>query len=199
MNDPSGKLRPTLLLFLRALILGLLGGLCLGGFAGIVQKSLGVRAWAFPFDLVVGAAFGLVAGWCLALQTLVIRLFRGLFKVFADRTPWLGEDRAALWLGQMDSNFRDAAERTGGFLRWILGRWMRRRLTKAQPYINRVEQLRGQPSKRRQPGEPPVGTAGMAYRALSLLLEPIHRAFAAAYLILFVAAVLFWALPFVTG
>jgi hypothetical protein len=181
------------------LFLGLLGGLGLGALAGIVQKSLGVRAWALPFDLFVGASFGLVAGWCLALQTLVVRLFRGLFGLFADRTPWLGDDRTSLWLSQMDSNFREAAERTGGFLRWILGRWMRRRLTKAGPFIDRVEQLGRRPPGRRQPGEPSAGTAGMAYRALSLLLEPIHRAFAAAYLLLLVAAVLFWALPFVTG
>jgi len=199
LSDLSGNIRPTLLLFLRALILGLMGGLCLGALAGIAQKSLGVRTWALPFDLFVGAGFGLVAGWCLALQTLVIRLFRGLFGVFADRTPWPGDDRASLWVGQMDSNFRDAAERTGGFLRWILGKWMRRRLTKAGPFIDRVERLKRQPPGWRQPGEPSGGASGLAYRALSLLLEPIHRAFAAAYLILLVAAALFWVLPFVTG
>lgn len=184
-------MRPYFRLFLRGLALGLLIGLCLGALAALIHRRIGHLPSVLPFDLFVGVLFGLVGGWCLALQTLVLRVVKDSLGVMALVVPWVGRAAAPVWLSQVNAVFNQTLGPSTGPLRALVERWIRAKLKVSGPFLAAVDRE----ERKRNLAGIPATPSSLAYAALQVLLFPIHRVFWIAYLLLFVSAVLFWTLP----
>jgi type IV secretory pathway TrbD component len=178
--------------FGRGFVLGLLIGMGLGFLASSCQKALGLPLQYLNFDLWVGAFFGLMAGWCFALQTVLKKALKDLFFFLSKQVPWLADALALDWVSRLRDIFTVFSSKAKGAPRWFLGRWILSRLSKAEPFLTAVVHIKSTWKKKESPTP-----QELAYEAMGILLQPLDAAFAAAYALLLLGALLFWSLPFI--
>jgi hypothetical protein len=177
--------------FARGFALGLLAGLLLGYLAATCQNAIGLSNQYLPYDLWVGAFFGLMAGWCYALQTILKKTLRDLFGFLSKQVPWLADALAADWLTRLRDLFAGYSSKTKGAPKWFLGRWIISRLSKVEPFLEAVLRVKSSWTKK----SPPTPQE-LAFEAMTVLLSPLDVAFATAYALLLLGAGLFWCFPF---
>jgi type IV secretory pathway TrbD component len=177
--------------FARGFALGLLLGTLLGFLASVCQDALGLPHLYLAFDLWVGAFFGLVAGWCFALQTVLNKTLKELFGFLSKQVPWMADAMASDWLTRLRDLFAGYSSQTKGAPKWFLGRWVLSRLSKVEPFLEAVLRMKSSWKK-----DHPPTPQELAFEAMTILLSPLDAAFAAAYALLLMGAVLFWSLPF---
>jgi type IV secretory pathway TrbD component len=178
-------------LFGRGFALGLLVGLGLGFLASSCQKALGLPPQYLSFDLWVGAFFGLMAGWCFALQAILKKALKDLFRFLSKQVPWLADALALDWVSRLREIFAVFSSKTKGVPRWFLGRWILSRLSKAEPFLTAVMRVKSTWKKKESPTP-----QELAFEAMGILLQPLDAAFAVAYALLLLGALFFWSLPF---
>ena len=176
--------------FILGLGLGLVAGTASGVLVSHLQTDLRLAPGFLWYDSWVGAVLGLVAGWCYALQTVLKKLFRDLFKFFSAKAPWFEDARAPQWLSGVRQLFSAVSGRSDGLLKWFLGKWVLSRLTGLTPFRNAVERA----EKTWKKPDPPT-PQDLSFEALLVLLRPLDIAFAVAYGLLFLLALLGWSLP----
>jgi hypothetical protein len=177
--------------FGRGFAVGLLVGLGLGSLASLCQRGLGLPPQYLNYDLWVGAFFGLVAGWCFSLQTILKKTLQDLFGFLSKQVPWLADALALDWVSRLREIFTDFSSKTKGVPRWFLGHWILSRLSKAEPFLTAVMRIKSTWKKKESPTP-----QELAYEAMGILLQPLDAAFAAAYALLLLGALIFWSLPF---
>lgn len=174
--------------FLSGLLLGLLAGY--GAFR--LQRGMGLPCDCLTFDLWVGAFFGLIAGWCYGLQSLLKTTLFDLFRFLSRQIPWLSDALASDWLSRLRFFFEGLTGKMEGAPKWLMGRWILRRLGEAAPFHEAVERVREKWVK-----ETPPTPQDLSLGALEALWAPVTAAFGAAYALLLLCALLCWSIPFV--
>jgi hypothetical protein len=179
--------------FARGFGLGLLVGLILGYLASLAQKALGLPPGLLVYDLWVGAFFGLVAGWCFALQSLLKKTLHDLFRFLSTRVPWLTDALASQWLTHLREVFGLFTGKLQGAPRWLMTRFILTPLANVTPFRDAVARVRDRWKKPQAPTP-----EDLSFGALEVLLRPLDIAFLAAYALLFIGATLCWCIPFFT-
>jgi len=183
--------------FAQGIFLGLGTGLCLAGLVGILYRATagaalpGYTSHFSTYFLVVGGLMGLVAGWCLALQMVLNRLMTSLVFTVSQLIPLTARQVGGEWSEKMEMFFDEVLRPLPAIFRKVVEALMTARFRHYER-VNRALGKAGKkfPDKSQDP-------QWLAMVALHYCLEPLWFVFFGVYAVIFLAACVFWGLPFI--
>ena len=183
-------------LFLKGVLLGLGIGLCLAGAVGLVYRAIHSgepdfhAGHALLYLFVVGTLMGVLGGWCLALQLVLVDLLTSLFLKVCELVPMPAAVVGKEWAQKMEEFFRKLLEPVPNFIRKVVEFIFIARFEDYDRINRSLEKAR-----QKEAGDK-FSPRWMALGILQYLLEPVWVFFWVVYAILFLVCCLFWSFVF---
>jgi hypothetical protein len=183
-------------MLLQGIGLGIAAGLCLAGAASLLyQNTRATGGFYFGGDvtiymIVIGAFIGTLAGWCLALQWVLMDLMNVLVARISALVPLAASHIGGEWAGRVEMVFREVLKPLPGLFGRFVNYFLVRRFKDHDRANRALEKVREKNPDRIYSPE------GLAQLALGYYLMPLWKFFFVTYAVLFLVCCFFWALPF---
>jgi hypothetical protein len=183
-------------MLLQGIGLGIGAGLCLAGAVSLLyQRTHAASGFYFGgevtvYMIVIGVFVGTLAGWCLALQWVLVDLMNILVLKISTLVPLATSRIGGEWAGKMEIVFREVLKPLPGFFGRFVNLFLVRRFKDYNRANRSLEKVQKKYPDRVYSPE------GLAQLALHYYLEPLWGFFYITYAVLFLICCFFWTLPF---